>query len=195
MKGYTWGWVGYRGQYEGPGAATSMKRLAATGADWVCIAFGATMKTFDTPEISWGDANDKMVTDDEIRHAIDLARDNGMKVILKPVVNPDDNVWRAQIKFSKPVADDDQTGPDSTKSAATDSGSKKSTPPKQVKDLEKWDRWWENYSAFILHYAKLAEEKHVPVYCLGCEMNSTEEFEDHWRKLDCRSPQSVHRTC
>ena len=74
------------------------------------------MKTFDTPGDRWGDSNLKMVTDDEIRHAIDLARENGMKVILKPVVNPDDNVWRAEIKFSKPAADDDQTGPESTSS-------------------------------------------------------------------------------
>jgi hypothetical protein len=48
IKGYTWGWVGYRGQYEGPRAETSMKRLADTGAQWVCIAFGGTMKTFDS---------------------------------------------------------------------------------------------------------------------------------------------------
>jgi hypothetical protein len=178
IKGYTWGWVGYRGQYEGPQAATSMKRLADTGAQWVCIAFGAGMKTFDTPEISWGASNPKMVSDDEIRHAIDMARQNGLKVILKPVVNPDDNVWRAQIKFSKPAADEISSA-DGDKNLATT----KSSAPKQSKDLEQWDRWWQDYSAFILHYAKIAEVKHVPIYCLGCEMNSTEEFEDHWRKL------------
>jgi hypothetical protein len=119
-----------------------------------------------------------MVSDDEIRHAIDMAHQNGMKVILKPVVNPDDNVWRAQIKFSKPE-DNQSTPSDAEKSSAP----AKSAPTKQVKDLEKWDRSWQDYLAFILHYAKLAEEKQVPIYCLGCEMNSTEEFEDHWRKL------------
>jgi hypothetical protein len=180
IKGYTWGWVGYRGQYEGPRAADSMKKLAETGTEWVCIAFGANMKTFDTPEIRWGDSNAKMVTDDEIRHAIDLANQDGMKVILKPVVNPDDNVWRAEIKFSKAAVDDEaSTSSDKEKNSV----SGKAAATKQVKDLEKWDRWWRDYSAFILHYAKLAEEKHVPIYCLGCEMNSTEEFEDQWRKL------------
>src|SRR5271167_3569330 len=93
IKGYTWGWVGSRGQYEGTGAARSMKLLAETGTQWVCITFGASMITSTTPEIRWADANPKMVTDDEIRHAIDLARENNMQVILKPVVNPDDNVW------------------------------------------------------------------------------------------------------
>ncbi|HEY2828152.1 MAG TPA: hypothetical protein VGJ04_11185 [Pirellulales bacterium] len=180
IKGYTWGWVGYRGQYETPRSATSMKRLSDTGAQWVCIAFGVSMKTFDTPEISWGESNPSMVSDDEIRHAIDMARQFGMKVILKPVVNPDDNVWRAQIKFTKPAPDDNQSPPPDV---AKSSASTKASPPKQIKDLDKWDRWWENYSAFMLHYAKLAEEKHVPIFCLGCEMNSSEEFEDHWRKL------------
>jgi hypothetical protein len=186
IKGYTWGWVGSRGQYGGPGAANSMKQLADTGTQWVCIAFGASMKTFDTPEIRWGEANPNMVTDDEICHAIDLARKNGMKVILKPVVNPDDNVWRAQIKFSKPaaVADQKSSTDDATKSASVDSSKARSvTAAAPMKDLEKWNRWWQSYSAFILHYAKLAEEKHVPIYCLGCEMKSTEEFEDQWRKL------------
>ncbi len=96
---------------KGRGATASMKKLAETGTEWVCIAFGANMKTFDTPEIRWGDSNPKMVTDEEIRHAIDLANQDGMKVILKPVVNPDDNVWRAEIKFSKPAADDDSATP------------------------------------------------------------------------------------
>lgn len=182
IKGYTWGWVGTRGQYTGPGAATSMKRLAETGAQWVCIAFGASMKTSTTPEIRWGDKYDNMVTDDEIRHAIDLARENGMKVILKPVVNPDDGVWRAEIKFTKPDPNEASSADKATNSSG-DATAKKPAPPKQVKDLDAWNRWWQDYSAFIVHYAKLAEEKHVEIYCLGCEMNSTEEFVDQWRKL------------
>ena len=52
-----------------------------------------------------------------------------------------------------------------------------------MKDLAKWDQWWEDYTNYIVHYAKIAEEKQVPVLCLGCEMNSTEEFEDKWRNL------------
>jgi hypothetical protein len=171
IKGYTWGWVGYRGQYEGPGAANSMKRLAETGTQWVCIAFGGSMKTFDTPEIRFGSANPRMVSDDEIRHAIELARQNGMKVILKPVVNCDDNTWRAWIKFYKPNSAAEVKSGDPAKDVG------------QVKDLEKWDQWWKSYSDFILHYAKIAEEMHVPIFCLGCEMNSTEEFVDHWREL------------
>ena len=52
-----------------------------------------------------------------------------------------------------------------------------------MKDLAKWDQWWVDYTNYIVHYAKIAQEKQVPVLCLGCEMNSTEAFEDKWRNL------------
>jgi len=52
-----------------------------------------------------------------------------------------------------------------------------------VKDLAKWDQWWECYSQFILHYARIAQEKRVEGLCLGCEMSSTEEFDERWRQL------------
>ena len=99
VKGHSWGWAGGRGSYAAPEAADSMKKLAETGAEWVCIAYGAAMEKPTIPHIKWGEANPNMVTDEEIRRAIQLARDNGLKVILKPTVNCDDSTWRAWIKF------------------------------------------------------------------------------------------------
>ena len=181
IKGYTWGASGGRGSFAAPAAADSMQKLADTGANWVCIAFGATMATHDNPEIPFAQANPRMVTDEEIRHAIHLARDNRMQVILKPMVNCRDGTWRAWIRFFRPITEQERaagiTGemdPWQSKPAVRDG---------EVKDLEKWDRWWRNFSAFVLHYAELAEAEHVPALCLGCEMNSTEEFEDRWRSL------------
>jgi len=43
VKGFSWGWTGWRGQYLGDEPADSMKKLARTNADWVCISFGAEM--------------------------------------------------------------------------------------------------------------------------------------------------------
>jgi len=62
----------------------------------------------------------------------------------------------------------------------------------EVKDLAKWDQWWNDYANYIVHYAKIAEEEKVPILCLGCEMNSTEEFEDQWRKLIARVRDVYH---
>jgi hypothetical protein len=190
IKGMTWGWVGSRGDYASPAAADSMKKLAATGSRWVCIAFAPNMKTYDTPGIKFGDANPNMATDDEIRHAVGLARQNGLKVMFKPVVNCSDDVWRAWIRFYRPVTDEEKTR--GITGVFDPWGEKPQQLDGTTVDTEKWNQWWTDFDAYILHYAKIADQEHVPVYCLGCEMNSTEEFEDHWRSLIARVRDVYH---
>jgi hypothetical protein len=63
VKGHSWGWTGRRGEYAAPEAADSLVRLAATGADTVCIPFATTMAHAQTPEFTWGDANPRMVSE------------------------------------------------------------------------------------------------------------------------------------
>lgn len=156
IKSFSWGWTGWRGQYEGPEPKESMQKLAATNANWVCLAFGAEMETFDSPNILWAENNPNMVTDDEIRHAVGLARENGLKIIMKPVVNVRDGTWRAWIKFN------------------TEDG---------TKDLQAWENWWQDFRAMLIHYAKIAQETRCEMLCLGCEMEATEDAEDQWRAL------------
>jgi hypothetical protein len=181
IKGFSWGWIGSRGEYASPVAADSMQKLADTGNQWVCIAFAGRMATYDTPSIQFADAEPRMITDDELRHAIRLARENGMKVMLKPMVICDDGTWRAWIKFFRPVMDQERAA------RITGEMDPWQDIPKMregmVKDDQKWDLWWKSFSTFLLHYAAIAQEEHVPLVCLGCEMNSTEECEDRWREL------------
>ena len=181
VKGYSWGWVGRRGDYASAEAADSMKRLAEAGANSVCIAFATEMRTAQTPEFGWADQNRRMVSDDEIRRAIELAGENGMKVILKPVINCRDRTWRAWIKFYRPVtAEERARGVTGTLDPWQDDPV---TLEGMVVDDRQWTVWWERYTAFILHYARIAEEKDVEILCLGCEMSSTEAFDDRWRAL------------
>lgn len=156
IKGFSWGWTGTRGQYLGDGPVESMKKLAETNANWVCISFGADMEKPTIPVIQYGDSYARMATDAEIRRAIQLARDNNLKVILKPVVNVYDGTWRSFIKF------DDKDG---------------------KKIMPQWNKWWDDFRAFLIHYAKIAEETNCEMFCLGCEMGSTEEFEIKWRNV------------
>jgi mannan endo-1,4-beta-mannosidase len=156
IKGFTWGWTGWRGQYEGPGPKESMRKLAETNSNWVCLTFGTEMETFDTPKIPFSQTNPGMITDEELLRAIQLARDNNLKIILKPVVNVKDGTWRSWIKFNN------KNG---------------------KKDMQAWQQWWNDFEAFLLYYAKIAEETGCEMLCLGCEMGSTEEFEDNWRAL------------
>jgi hypothetical protein len=179
VKGISWGWVGSRGEYESPEAAESMKHLAETGAEWVCIAFSTTMTTPHNPDFTWGDDNPRMVSDDEIRHAIDLARSQGLKVILKPVVNCDDQTWRAWIRFYRPVTEEEKS--QGITGELDPWGNEPVMREGEVKDLAAWDRWWNHYQNFLIHYAEIAKEKNVEIFCLGCEMSSTEEFVDKWR--------------
>jgi hypothetical protein len=181
VKGHSWGFDSRRGNYESPQAERSMRALAATGANCVCICFATTMPNAETPEFAWGAANPRMVSDDEIRHAVDLARAGGMKVILKPMINVRDGTWRAWIKFFRPVTDEEQS---QGVSGELDPWNDEPVMRQgEVKDLAKWDQWWQRYREFILHYAKIAQEKKVESLCLGCEMSSTEEFQDQWREL------------
>jgi mannan endo-1,4-beta-mannosidase len=156
IKGHSWGWTGWRGQYLGDGPVDSMKKLAETGADWICISFGAVMQEPNDPRLFWAEKNPRMVTDDEIRRAIELARQNNLKIILKPVVNVLDGTWRSWIKFE--------------------------TLDGEI-DMQAWDKWWTDFRLFLLHYASIAEETGCEMYCLGCEMGSTEPFEGRWRCL------------
>ncbi len=181
IKGYSWGWTGWRGSYASPAAESSLEKLADTGAEWACIAFAPNMKSFDTPEILFGDANPQMITDEELQQAIDMARSKGLKVILKPVVNSADEVWRAWIRFFRPVTEAERS--QGVTGEFDPYGDKPGMREGEVKDLAKWDQWWDDYANYVVHYAKIAEGKQVPILCLGCEMNSTEEFEDKWRNL------------
>lgn len=99
VKGYTWGWTGSRGEYRGDAPDRSMKLLRQTNTEWISLAFAAHVETASSAEILYGEKNDYMVSDAEIRHAISLARKHHFRVLLKPVVNCRSGTWRAEIDF------------------------------------------------------------------------------------------------
>ncbi|MFQ5720312.1 MAG: hypothetical protein ACE5IK_12255 [Acidobacteriota bacterium] len=46
-----------------------------------------------------------------------------------------------------------------------------------------WDRWWENYDAFIVDEAAWAARQNVEMFSVGSELCSTERFTDRWAEL------------
>ena len=160
VKGYTWGWNSKRGDYLGEAAAESMKRLAETGTQWVTIAYMAHMPAWNRPEILWGERDPLMVSDDEIRRGIRLARKHKMKGSLKPVVDLTPKApkgkWRGTIDFTMADGKTDEAA---------------------------WKQWWVHYTAYVLHHAKIAAETGSEMFCIGCELRSTERFEPQWREL------------
>lgn len=46
-----------------------------------------------------------------------------------------------------------------------------------------WKQWFENYKAFILDYARLAEKLKFPMLCIGTELEKTSTREKDWRDI------------
>lgn len=54
----------------------------------------------------------------------------------------------------------------------------------KMKTEEDWQKWFSQYSDFILHYAELAEEAGMEMLCIGTELHQTcVEREADWRVL------------
>lgn len=149
-KGYTWGWCSKSGDYQKKAAEHSMKRLASNGLDWICITVNVFQETFYSTRIFplFGFTQ----TDEDIIHAINMAKTMNLKVCLKPVVNCMDKNWRARISFPP----DNQTY---------------------------WDKWFESYNNFMIHYAKIAERTDCEMLCTGCEMEGMDKQTERCRKL------------
>jgi hypothetical protein len=124
------------------------------GVNWVCLAFTVMQKSFAATEIMFD--YKRTPTDKELSQTIAHFHENGVKVCLKPIINSADWVWRAHIDFP----DYDMMGKD-----------------------RYWKAWFEDYTAFILHYAEIAEDTGCEMFCLGCEMSATERKERYWRRL------------
>jgi hypothetical protein len=154
IKGFTYGYNARRGDFSSAAAQESRLKLLELGVNWVCLAFTVFQKSFASTEIRFD--YKRTPTDKEITQTIKHFHENGVKVCLKPIINCADGVWRAQIDFP----DFDMMGKD-----------------------RYWGAWFEDYTAFILHYAEIAADTGCEMFCIGCEMSATERKEKHWRAL------------
>lgn len=99
VKGITYGWNSSRGDYKSEYGIDSMKTLKETNSDWIAISFSLIQDKFLSTKIYFD--YEKSLTDSEIIYAIENAHKMGLKICLKPVVNPLDGVWRGFISFSE----------------------------------------------------------------------------------------------
>lgn len=152
--GMTWGWTGIRGTWRTAEAERSLREMAdRLGVNWTAIAFAALQETAQSTKIGFREP--PVVTDDEVRQAIRMAKSLGLRVCLKPVVNCKDGTWRAYISFFD----------------------------EEVPGEPGWSDWFASYTEFMLHYARIAEETGCEMLCIGCEMVQSEKREEEWRKL------------
>lgn len=152
FKGMTYGWGSTRGAYRQPYAVDSMKKLKETGSEWIALSFWTFQDHVYSTSIPFDYGY--TMTDRDIEFAVKQAKDLGLKVCLKPVVNSRDGIWRAHIGF-----------------------------PNEDGGTPYWDAWFKSYTHFMLHYAELAEELGCEMLCIGCEMVKTETKSVYWRRL------------
>lgn len=153
IKGFTYGYDSGRGKYTDEKAVKSMEKLTSLGTNWVCLVMKVEQEHFYST--SFGFDYRRHTTDRELIFAIEELKSFGQKICLKPMVNCADGTWRANIGF----------------------------PEADWGDVDYWKEWFSCYTAYIRHYAEIAEETGCEMLCIGCEMIGTERKEDYWRKL------------
>ena len=82
-------------EYQYPGAGTARQELAATGANWAGVLVTWYMDRADSTAID-PDAS-RTPSDDAVRQSIRELRGLGLKVMLKPHVDVQDDTWRGTI--------------------------------------------------------------------------------------------------
>lgn len=158
--GMTYAPFARKGSYQEKSAFDSLRKMKEnTNSNFVILAPNGLQDTAQSEEICY--TSEATVSDDELKGMIDYAKELGMRVALKPTVNCKNGTWRAHVNFF----DED------------------------VVCEPKWCNWFESYTEFQLHYARLAKEMGVEMHIAGCEMVMAERREAEWRKLiaDIRS--------
>lgn len=154
ILGYTYGYMANRGEYRTSQGIKSQELLYELGCNWVCLAIANYQKTFYSTDI-YADYS-KTPTDRDICAFVQRAKSKGVKVCLKPMLNSEDNMWRAHIGF----------------------------PDLNMSDMDiYWNKWFKSYTDYMLHYADLAEELKCEMLCIGCEMLGTEHRKEDWLNL------------
>lgn len=92
-------------------------------------------------------------TDEDLTHVIQFAHDQGLKVMLKPHVN----ILRNHNTWRGNIGFGE--------------------------DEDAWQTWFDSYSDFILHYARLAREEQVDYFVVGTELGGTSQRSDQWQEI------------
>jgi hypothetical protein len=127
----------WSGQYATPEADYSLSLLASTGAEWVALIVTGYQEPWSTT-IDY--TSPRTPTDAELAQVIKEAHRLGLRVMLKPHLDLEDEVttgwWRGHI------------GTYFTTEA-------------------QWSAWFASYRAFITHYARLAQQAGADQFVVG----------------------------
>lgn len=143
----------WRDFYSSPNSdVTLTDHIRPDGVEWLSLIVTCYQETISSTTIQCLTGT-RTPTDADLRHVIQLAHGLGMKVMLKPHVdlNNDPAHWRGEIDFG-----DDEVA---------------------------WAAWFDSYRAFITHYAVLAQAEGVAQFSVGTELQGTTSRQADWRDV------------
>ena len=129
--------------------------LVDRNVNWIVQTPFGWQKRYDEPEIVLRTQGSYWgETDEGLRLTAKAARKHGIKTLLKP------HIW-----LSKRLNGDKWRSDIAMKSEA------------------EWRTWFENYSRFMLHYARLAQREGMEGLCIGTELHQTVFRVEEWNRL------------
>jgi hypothetical protein len=154
MKGVTYeSW--WNGEFASARSDTTLKeKVLPLGANWIAVIVKCHQATLTATDIQC-QTDKATATDDELRHVMSYAHELGFNVMLKPHLDLLD------LENSSGGRHQISFGGDETK----------------------WGKWFESYTRFILHYARLAQELEVEAFTIGTELMGTTHRADDWRRI------------
>lgn len=124
-----------------------------SGANWLAVIVTCFQQNKTATEIDC--SNDRTATDDDLRHVIQQAHDEGLSVMLKPHLDLLDMEDASTGRFMIGFGDDEAA----------------------------WAAWFASYSRMITHYAAVAEEMGAEYFTIGTELGGTTHRADEWRSV------------
>ena len=122
-----------------------------TGANTVVFAFHALQDDPQSTKIDY--IGTETPTEEGLARVVSKARELGLHVILKPMLDCRNGTWRGHINFFD----------------------------KDVPCEPKWSDWFSAYTAYQTYFADIAERLRVDMLCIACEMVQTQRRDAQWR--------------
>ncbi|MCC6803718.1 MAG: hypothetical protein IT319_12615 [Anaerolineae bacterium] len=143
------------GEFSSADSDRTLAEIAApTGADWLAVIVTCYQDTIISTEISCAD-DVATASDADLRHVIQRAHDLGLKVNLKPHVDPIDHPDATTGRFNIGFGTDEAA----------------------------WAAWFDSYTRMITHFAVIAEETRAEYFTIGTELQGTVHRADEWREI------------
>ena len=153
-NGYTFGFCEHRGFTNGVGWRWSLDEMVrTTGCNTLILPVCAWQ------DHTWSTRMDSLGPDvmdaEDVRRVCLHARELGLHVILKAMVNCRDGSWRAHIRFLDPAVPGEPT----------------------------WEEWFPSWEEHVNAVADMARDNRAEMLCIGCEMVGADPREADWRHL------------